>query len=110
VATYTSAVAQIPSAVSDNSGTGPCDVFTPDGKRNPDPETYLQKVVDAYFARIVEVCSRHPNCYTDEGAMQSMSLTADDITPDHNHLSVQGLHAMAALAWKVLPDQIKNRA
>jgi lysophospholipase L1-like esterase len=107
---YTTAISRLPSAVAANQGTGPCDVFTPEGKRNPKAEAYLQQVVDAYFARIADVCSRHAQCWTDEGAMQTMTLAPADLTDDHNHLTVRGQRRMAEIVWAALPDDIKQRS
>jgi hypothetical protein len=109
VKTYTNVIADIPRAVAGNSGTGPCDVFTPDGRRNPEAEAYLQGLVDTYFGLIVDVCSRHVGCYTDDGALQRMPLTRGDLISDLNHLSVQGLHKMAEHAWAALPDAIREQ-
>jgi hypothetical protein len=107
---YDDVIATIPRGVAGNSGTGPCDVFTPEGKRDPEAEAYLQEQVDAYYDVIVDVCARHERCYTDEGALQRMPLSPEDLVSDLNHLSVQGLQKMAQYAWDALPDEIRNAA
>jgi hypothetical protein len=106
---YVDAIRHDKAAIAQNAGNGPCDTFTPSGRLRPQAMSYLQQVVNHYFERIVDVCARHRNCYTDHAALQQMTLTPADLTPDHNHLSVHGLHKMAAIAWSALPTAIRNR-
>ena len=63
--------------------------------------------VDAYYARVQQVCARHRGCFTDDGALQGKRLRDGDLTGDGNHLSVQGLATLASIAWAALPDAIK---
>jgi hypothetical protein len=104
VKAYDDAIATDADAVSAASGTGVCSTFTaPGNKRDPKAEAYLQRQVDAYFARIVHACGQHPDCATDGGAMQQLPLQLQDITTDYNHLRVSGLAKEAAIAWQALP-------
>ncbi|MFB7891729.1 hypothetical protein ACFC1I_05990 [Microbacterium sp. NPDC056044] len=101
---YDAAVSQIdPSHV---AGTGPCDTVDPATLEVvPEKEAGEQAIVDDYFATIVDVCSAYENCRTDEGAMQSMAIDPEDLTPDLNHLMATGHAKMAAIAWAALyPD------
>jgi hypothetical protein len=110
VRTYADAVAQVPEGLTANSGNGPCDLFSLDGRPRRAAQRHLQEIVDAYFDRIVEVCARHSRCFTDGGALQDMRLQPSDLTSDFNHLSVTGQAAMAAAAWDALPEAIKRRS
>lgn len=98
---YDAAVSQIdPSHV---AGTGPCDTVDPDTLEVvPEKEAQLQALVEAYFGTIIDVCSAYKNCLTDDGAMQSLALDPQDLTPDLNHLMATGHAKMAAIAWDVL--------
>ena len=58
---------------------------------------------------MVEVCGRHPRCFTDGGALQEMPLHPEDLTSDWSHLAVTGLAREAAYAWDALPAEIKGR-
>ena len=87
------------------TGAGPYDVVNTDtGKLDHKREAYLQRIVDDYFAIIVDVCGQYPNCQTDSGAMQRMRLQKSDLAEDLDHLSVKGLHKMAAIAFHALYD------
>lgn len=107
VAHYDDMAAKDPGIVRYLSGSGVCDTFSLHGKRNPKAEAYLQNLVDSYFARIVQACSKYAGCATDEGANQAMTLERSDITDDYNHLTVQGQAKMAALEWKALSSAWK---
>jgi hypothetical protein len=109
VQTYTDFIKDDPSLVANNSGTGPCDAFTEQGRARPQAMAYLQNIVNGYFAQILRVCAAHRSCYTDKGHMQDLPLREGDLTPSGNHLTVQGLRTMAAYAWAALPAAIKNR-
>jgi hypothetical protein len=108
VDSYDDVAEGIPDLVSELSGSGPCDTFTPQGERNAEAEGYLQQVVDEYFDRITRVCEQHSGCATDGGAMQELPLEGADITDDHNHLSVPGQAKMAAIVWDHLPADWKT--
>ena len=99
----------LPDGVEAQSGDGPCDPFAPDGTPTPKHAAYMQRVVDAYFDRIVEVCAQHESCFTDGGALQDFPLKPEHLTADRDHLSVAGQAVMARLAWDAMPDAIKAR-
>ena len=90
-----------------NSGNGPCDVFTPDGRVRRAGVRSMQSIVDSYWAQVEKVCAALPDCYTDGGAMQSMKVTDRDVAADLNHLAIEGHAKMAAIAWKAFPTDIK---
>jgi hypothetical protein len=109
VANWTAYAVHNPSAVLENSGTGPCDVFTEAGKIRPAGVKSLQAIVDKYWAVVETVCASVPRCFTDHGTMQSMRIKAQDVASDGNHLAIPGHAKMAAIAWKALPAEIKHR-
>ena len=96
-----------PDKLTENSGTGPCHVFTHDGEVRQAGVRSMQGIVDGYWAQVENVCAKLPDCYTDGGAMQRMTITDRDVAPDLNHLSVDGHAKMAAIAWKAFPTEIK---
>ncbi|HEX7187704.1 MAG TPA: SGNH/GDSL hydrolase family protein [Actinomycetes bacterium] len=98
-----------PDTLDENAGTGPCDVFTADAEVREAGVRSMQGIVDGYWAQVENVCAELPDCYTDGGAMQRMTITDRDVAPDLNHLSVEGHAKMAAIAWKALPTEIKRR-
>jgi hypothetical protein len=109
VAVWTRWARHLPSQVADNQGTGPCDVFDERGNPRQAGITSLQRVVDDYWAEVERVCGLHPGCATDGGAEQREFVPSDaDVAIDHNHLSVAGHAKYAAIAWKALPDAIKQ--
>jgi lysophospholipase L1-like esterase len=93
---------QLPFSVKYASGDGPCDVYDPSGAIRPQKVQFLQDVVDHYHAQLRAACATVPNCRTDNGAMQRLDLVLDDVVADGNHLSVQGHHKMASIAWDAL--------
>jgi len=102
VQNYGEVVANLPVAKAKNTGTGPCDLFSPSGKAVPAHWQYQETVISAYQAKLREVCRRFPTCVYDGGALYAMKITADDLAPDGEHLSVAGLTRQAALEWKIL--------
>lgn len=85
------------------AGDGPCDTVNPQTmKIDPAKEAYLQGLVDDYWKIVTDVCKLHPTCRTDGGAMKHFDLKPEDMTSDHNHLSVAGHAKMAAMEWTVL--------
>jgi lysophospholipase L1-like esterase len=98
-----------PAVVAENSGTGPCDFFTPDGELRPAGVRSLQGIVDDYWGAVEKVCAALPDCWTDGAAMQKMTVTTQDLARDVNHLSTKGHTKMAAIAWQAFPDEIKDR-
>ncbi len=109
VANWTAFAAGNPSAVAENSGTGPCDVFTENGTIRAAGVKSLQAIVDKYWTVVETACAAVPRCFTDGGAMQSMRINARDVASDGNHLAIPGHAKMAAIAWKAFPQEIKNR-
>jgi hypothetical protein len=85
---------------------GPCNVMKDDAI-DPAGETYLQQDVDAYFARLVHLCAGVTDCATDEGALQTMKISKQDVAPDMDHFSVSGLAKTAAIVWEKLPADWK---
>jgi hypothetical protein len=80
-------------------GTGPCDSFDPSGKPVPAHWAYMQKVTNGYFAVLAATCRRFVACRYDRGALGHLGIGPADITPDFDHMSVQGMHKAAALEW-----------
>lgn len=109
VENWTAYAAGNPSLVSQNGGTGPCDVFTPDGEIRSAGVRSFQRIVDRYWAEVEKACASVPRCHTDGGAMQTMRISGQDVVWDGIHLSVEGHAKMAAIAWKAFPAQVKNR-
>ena len=89
-------------ARTNNTGTGLCDMFNPSGKPVPAHWRYQEKVIAAYQAKLAAVCKQFPTCVYDEGALYRMTITADDLAPDGQHLSIAGHAKQAALEWKIL--------
>jgi hypothetical protein len=108
--TYVGVVKDLPASVIEATGTGPCDTFTYAGKVRPAGVASLQRLVDAYFREMQQVCGDHAGCYTDGGALKRMPLRGSDLTSDSHHLSVQGHAVMARYAWAALPAAIKDRS
>jgi hypothetical protein len=100
---YDDAVSTLPHGIDHITDTGPCAAYTPDGKRHPEHEAYLQQVVDAYFARLEKVCAEVEGCATDGGALRDFGLAPQDLTPDLNHLMPSGQAKMAEIVWDHLP-------
>jgi hypothetical protein len=109
VDTWTRWAQHVPSQVQNNSGSGPCDVFDPQGRPRPAGISSMQRIVDAYWHQVEQVCARHQTCATDGGAEQREFVPTDvDVAADMNHLSTRGHAKYAAIAWKVLPRAVKE--
>ena len=102
VQNYGEVVATLPAAKDKNTGTGPCDMFDPAGKAVSAHWKYQEQVIRTFQGKLAEVCKRFPTCIYDDGALYAMKITAEDLAPDGEHLSVAGLTKQAALEWKVL--------
>jgi hypothetical protein len=107
VQTYDDVVSSMPHGIDHVTDTGPCATYTPNGKRHPENEAYLDQIVQGYFERIVHVCSQVRNCATDGGALRDFDLEPQDLTPDMNHLMPSGHAKMAAIVWAQLPPAWK---
>jgi hypothetical protein len=106
---WTDWVATHPDKRRRNSGTGPCAVFDARGARRPEGVRSQQEIIDSYLAEISRACDPRPGCFTDEGAELSFVPTDADVASDLAHLSVAGHRKYAEIAWRALPDEIKDR-
>jgi hypothetical protein len=109
VEAWTAWAAHHPAHVMNNSGTGPCDVFDSNGRPRPEGIRSMQGIVDTFHEQMQLACAKHPACYTDNGALQTLIPEDDDVTEDLNHLSIAGHRKYAEIAWSALPDEIKQR-
>jgi lysophospholipase L1-like esterase len=109
VRTYATWAQSQPAVVAENSGTGPCAFFTPDGELRPAGIRSLQGIVDGYWGAVEKVCAVVPDCWTDRGLLQTMSVTTRDLARDFNHPSIEGHAKIARLAWQAFPAEIKQR-
>jgi lysophospholipase L1-like esterase len=95
-------VANLPEGKSKNQGDGPCDMFDLDGKAVPAHWRYQEKVIQGYQAQLKSVCAQFTQCRYDGGALYRMTITAEDLAVDAQHLSISGHRKQAALEWAVL--------
>ena len=102
VQNYGEVVAGLPEGKANNTGTGPCDMFSPSGKAVASHWQYQETVIKAYQAKLRQVCKQFPSCVYDEGALYRMKITAEDLAPDGQHLSIAGHAKQAALEWRIL--------
>ena len=102
VRNYTNVIRGIPSARSENTGDGPCDVFTPSGKVRAAGVTSMEKIIAGYHRQIAVTCARFPHCRYDQGAAYRMVIGRADLAPDSNHLSIAGQRKLAATIWAAL--------
>jgi hypothetical protein len=108
-ANYAAAVEGDPTAVTQLSGSGPCDLFDGKGRLRPAAVRHQQAIVDMYWATVVRTCAAIPRCFTDGGVEQRLVPEPRDITYDFNHLSPSGHRKFAELAWSALPAAIRDR-
>jgi hypothetical protein len=95
--------------VANDPSGGPCDIFDDHGRPRPAGIASMQEITERYWAEIERVCRRHEGCHTDGLAENREFVPVDeDLSVDMNHLSVAGHAKFAAIAWKALPDEIKN--
>ena len=83
-------MAAIAEAKANNTGTGPCDMFSPSGKAVPARWQYQDAVIKGYQAQLAAVCRQFATCVYDNGALYGVRVTADDLAPDGEHLSIAG--------------------
>jgi hypothetical protein len=102
VGNYGQVVSKLPNAKLANQGTGLCDMFDLDGKAVPAHWRYQEKVIFGYHAQLKAVCAQFAQCRYDGGALYRMRITAEDLAPDGQHLSVSGHRKQAALEWTIL--------
>ncbi|HYN32682.1 MAG TPA: SGNH/GDSL hydrolase family protein [Ilumatobacteraceae bacterium] len=104
VENYTDVTQQIPAAIRDNQGGGPCDVFDASGNKLPEVMTYFQDVIDHYQAQLNAACDSVATCVYAGDAIRNMVITADDLTADTYHLAIAGQAKMANTAWTALVE------
>jgi hypothetical protein len=104
-ANYTAVAATSADGRSANSGSGPCNAFSPDGKPQPAHVAYAESVTRHYLAELEQRCKTVPQCRYDGGALHAMRITAADLSPDFRHLSIAGPAKQAAVEWTVLSSK-----
>ena len=102
VQNYGEVVAGLPQGKANNTGSGPCDMFSPSGKAVASHWRYQETVIRTYQAKLRQVCKQFPSCTYDDGALYRMRITAEDLAPDGQHLSIAGHAKQAALEWRIL--------
>jgi hypothetical protein len=103
---YAEVVSETDAGRAANTGNGPCDSFDAEGRLQPEHLAYLETVAANYFEQLSTSCANIPNCLYDGGALHQMPITAADITPDRNHLSISGQSKQAAVEWEVLSKNL----
>jgi hypothetical protein len=99
---YGKVVSALPGGKEPNTGTGPCDMFSPSGEAVPANWRYQDDVIRNYQAQLQTVCAKFPACRYDGGELYRMVITAADLAHDSVHLSVSGHRKQAALEWRIL--------
>jgi hypothetical protein len=97
---YADAVSKVSTARDTHTGDGPCDLLDESGAIRHQAVVYQQDVMDHYHQQLARVCGAVPACTYDNGELQNYPLVAGDLTPDGNHLTVEGLRKYADLVWK----------
>jgi lysophospholipase L1-like esterase len=100
---FAKAVLGLPAAGrADKMGNGICDPLDPTGKLHAAGIAGSGKIIAGYHRQIAATCARFANCRYDHGAAYRMVIHTADLTPDGNHLSIQGQKKMAAAVWAAL--------
>lgn len=84
------------------SGPGPCAFIDSDGQVIPRELARLEEVIRGYESQLQAGCERFTNCRYDGGAFGRVVEKPRYFSSDMNHLSVEGLAKMAAVAWASL--------
>lgn len=103
---YADVVGRTAAGLAANTGDGPCDLFDSAGKLQPEHVAYFETVAASYFAQMTQSCADLPHCFFDDGALHRMPITAADLTPDLNHLSISGQSKQAAIEWDLLASNL----
>ncbi|MDQ6852565.1 MAG: GDSL-type esterase/lipase family protein [Actinomycetota bacterium] len=99
---YLSVAQHLPGARASNTGTGPCDLFSPAGEPVPAHQRYIEGITQRYLDAVKSVCAKFRTCLYDHGALHNIAITTADVTPDGYHLTVIGQRKQAALEWRAL--------
>jgi lysophospholipase L1-like esterase len=99
---YGHVVEALPQGKQVNTGDDQCAMFDDQGRAVPAHWRYQEQVILGYHAQLASVCVRFSHCRYDGGALYRMKITARDLAPDAQHLSVSGHRKQAALEWRVL--------
>jgi hypothetical protein len=102
VQNYGEILSHLPGPKAANTGTGPCDLFSPAGQVVPAHWRYAEKVIRGYQTQLATVCQKFPTCRYDGAALYRMVMTAADVTPDGNHITVSGHRKQAEVEWQAL--------
>jgi hypothetical protein len=99
-ADYAAAVAHNKSALLHNEGTGPCDVYDPNGHLVLPAVAKITGLVEGYEAELKKACATVQQCHFDNGAFARYHDTIGRlVTGNWDHLSVAGHASAAALMW-----------
>ena len=96
---YADVVATRPELVEQNVGGGICDLFDANGQERPSAIAAGQQIADRYGDELRSSCAAFPTCGYGGDEMRNMVITDDDLGPDGSHLTIDGLHKMAEIAW-----------
>ena len=84
-------------------------VEAPSGRVVPSHVAYVQKTVYGYDKQLAAACAKVTSCRYDGGAAQRLTTTADDISVDQEHLTIQGQAKLAAAEWAAMAGFVDRR-
>lgn len=90
-----------------HAGRGPCSLFAPSSSASPGSVVpahvaYLERTLKAYDAQRAAACAQYPRCTFDGGAASRMVVTAADLSPRYDSLSLAGNSKLAAIEWAAM--------
>jgi hypothetical protein len=108
-AEFAQSLTNAPAAMHRFSGTGPCDLFDPDGTLNAAHIATLTSIIEGYEAEQVRVCARVAQCADDGGALAGFQDDVKYLGDDLNHLNVQGHAQEAATLWPTVTEVLARK-
>jgi hypothetical protein len=86
-----------------HAGKGLCQlVDAPSGRVVPARVAYVKKIWAGYEAQKAAACAQVPQCRYDHGTAMRIAVTAADLTPGGDGMTVAGNAQLAAAEWKAV--------
>ena len=104
------AIAKIPEAKAEASGSDPCDGFDESGVEIPAHVTGLTKTIELYDAQEAAACAKVANCVYTGVSKQYIDEPKYLAAGDWNHQSVAGDAAWSALMWPTVAKMLGIRS
>ena len=88
-----------PATLAEMTGPPPCGILDKNHRVQKESAAYLADKVEKLNGQLVKVCAKYATCATDKGSEYDLTLPANGLNANNDHLNVVGLAAVAKFYW-----------